>query len=690
MKRALIVSLLIAGIAACALLFVFQRVDGVVLKQREEAETTALLEAAGSAQKGRIPYDWSAAAFVPVDVLKQGAALTEGMKILVPPVNGVPSDLTLEVVGVNLSPDDGFAIADLTLIAKAPSKNVEVLIAASGLLRYLGEDSAKPAREGWRNLKFGVDLIEVRPGASIGLMQFKVHDLTRVLSSGVAASLGENCAVSVPVPTVVRADLQIDGREVCKAGDASIGLEWKTPTLRLSEKVEIAGPIFSKKGMWLLADQQPVGRLPFENPRLTRAEARKIVGDALAAAPLGNWRALVRLNRTVLEHLAASANAMNPTVSAKVTSVKGHLYHETWDFFGSGELKVDVDGIAGEGSVTIGPVVTAWKPNEGIEVTVPLTGEARVPIHIHLDPGPTGGEGFDVGIQGSTAPPISVTATLRPEIVSLANKKALILRVAGRPQKAGLEITTDGKFRCDVGTAHVAKVGATITAELNPEGVPPLLLFSEVPSFEKVAAEGIQLAKAGLEISAAPEKLSVTEDGLLLEASVRLVASNGEREYSATFAEVRQACRALAVGKPVGSMNIAILVAGLELSPRNDIVRFIGNAINDLTKGPGPGNEFVNAVNTVADDLTHGLGPNNDLRKWFRSPGRETEKFLSSSADKAAQVAEKGGKELEKLADKAANVAEKGGKELEKLGDKAAEEGKKVIEVIRDPRRLIP
>ena len=57
--------------------------------------------------------------------------------------------------------------------------------------------------------------------------------------------------------------------------------------------------------------------------------------------------------------------------------------------------------------------------------------------------------------------------------------------------------------------------------------------------------------------------------------------------------------------------------------PNNDAVRYLRNAWNDVTRGPGPNNDLWRLGRSMWSDMTHGPGPNNDVRRFLDNAQRD-------------------------------------------------------------------
>jgi hypothetical protein len=121
-------------------------------------------------------------------------------------------------------------------------------------------------------------------------------------------------------------------------------------------------------------------------------------------------------------------------------------------------------------------------------------------------------------------------------------------------------------------------------------------------------------------VSVMPLQAVTNEDGLLVGATLNVSLSP---EWSDTSrvrddAEAKLKSDFAAAYKPTecpGDTTIAVLLGDLEFGPNNEIVKFLRNAWNDITKGPGKNNEVVKVLRAVTDAITASGQPIDDVTK---------------------------------------------------------------------------
>ncbi|UWQ58054.1 hypothetical protein K3722_16440 [Leisingera caerulea] len=199
--------------------------------------------------------------------------------------------------------------------------------------------------------------------------------------------------------------------------------------------------------------------------------------------------------------------------------------------------------------------------------------------------------------------------------------------LAVQPGCNRLEIiaTTDGRMKFDLGWISMPRVGARLFMPVSTEPVEPVLMMASAPiyfywdSLQK-AAESEEngtwtplMPNLASILNVTPAEFSLLDGQMRasVDVSVRHVAAPIDPEaraaaHAAVEAEERQAIAAAqeAIARLLEQAReenrcqevkpgLRVLIGDIEIGPNNELIKFLQNAWEDITKGPGPNNEIV-------------------------------------------------------------------------------------------------
>ena len=346
----------------------------------------------------------------------------------------------------------------------------------------------------------------------------------------------------------------------------------------------------------------------------------------------------VWINGNAISSLAPKVSELPPekrTATVSSDSFNGRIADKEWrdNILGKGGVFVEFNKPdAVHAALSVGEVSAKWLPTQGVAVSATAHLTATADVHVHIDPLIGGGVGTNVRMEGAGGTRLDGVMQISKVAVGSRTVLALVPRMRCNPTR--LELKTDGKLVVSWGWTKVPSIGARVeTAELN-NLVSPLVLLSDAPNVLQgrtdkdealpVNAGGMLLrvtpAWKSAKIVTRPLEATAGDVGLLLSAALEVVSSSqidrdmgsrGEAE-----AELRRdvAEQVKAFECPT-QMSVAVVIGDVEIGPNNEIVKFLRNAWNDITKGPGKNNEIVKVVKAVTDAFAAAGQPIDDTTK---------------------------------------------------------------------------
>jgi hypothetical protein len=376
--------------------------------------------------------------------------------------------------------------------------------------------------------------------------------------------------------------------------------------------------IVTENGLWALATQSMSGeQVNIDLGEEITAEQRKNLRSlkdslvpklALFRPPLQRDVAF-HLSSKILTGLADKYNNIElgkRVINLQSTSVSGNLYEDRWrdNILGDGGVFISLTNpSAARAEAQIGNVSAPWQAtSRTFVISVPLRIEAKVDIHIHVDPLVGGGAGTSIGMVGSTSYDINATAAFRK--ISAKGQEELFLVPDIPCQNLPLTIRTDGVLKIGPLSTEVPSIGANFYTVLGKKGLSPISVVDSIPrrfrlnpasAFDDPSkappvrhssgADGMQLAFSELDIQSDPNGvwLSANVNATLMKLSDTAQAPLSSRDLTESAREI------LDVQRPACEQNsrVEFLVGGIKVGPNNEFVkvfRVVGKALDDTRK----------------------------------------------------------------------------------------------------------
>lgn len=266
-----------------------------------------------------------------------------------------------------------------------------------------------------------------------------------------------------------------------------------------------------------------------------------------------------------------SSGGSGRTISIRMTGYQGHWYHHP---YGGAPLNVTLDVYPRSATATIRvlPSRFTWSRNSGVIYDIPLNMSAKVPLTAYVQP-VVGGFPVEVTLNGGVN--AILKGDLKPEISSAGGRsERLILENIPQCSIVAPVVSTGGSI--PIGLKYPIQLADLTNTTVSADMLPRLLAFTiDLPKNGRVSLNrraSVAARSIPIEMAIQPTALTLTNEGLLAAVTVStspgaLHAAANAVHHSASSSGVDTRCRA--AGGP------ALLVAGVEFGPNNDLVKFL-------------------------------------------------------------------------------------------------------------------
>ncbi|MET4260886.1 hypothetical protein ABIC09_005851 [Bradyrhizobium sp. S3.12.5] len=541
--------------------------------------------------------------------------------------------LTVAVDRLTFSPQMGRLDGSLGLTIKSDKRLVSAALAVEFVLYFSGVSQASPAttdRPAVFAAEFKLLPVSIDPAISFGFLNLVGRGfVSDIITGNVVSGLSERLTLSAPYQLQLRYTLDENRTFEQKFGDDNKGtLKYRVTHEPISVErwVHIIAPIFSIHGVLLAATLDESVAKPFDvKPSgydTSPATLEQQLSGRMASTEkyYSGKQLTISISKGAVGTLTdgISGALRKLSLSLASTEVSGRFVDKHWSDRVLGDGGFYAEAAGGDrvnGSVSVPSATFNYVPGKGLEGSLGLSISVDAAIHVHVDPLIGGGVGTTVGLKGSTNP--NVSARIAFSTFSSEGKDIALLAPVLNCTAVDLKVETDGTFKSDFGWTKVPSIGV-ITGELigaDPSdpailsGIPvviPVIAKTDV-NVSPASADQI-VVREGLYFTAEATRLTLeaANSGYILGSDFVLQASNHapdpkemdervQRLAAAAKDFWRKAMKPNCPEKP----SLRVLVGNLEFGPNNEIIKFIRNAWNDITKGPGKDNEVVKLLDRI-------------------------------------------------------------------------------------------
>ena len=414
-------------------------------------------------------------------------------------------------------------------------------------------------------------------------------------------------------------------------GQNSVHYKISHTPVTIEKWIHVNSPILTDRGITLSAslqddEAQPAAFEPDFSKSVTDSEVEQLRQQVAASqaridALYSSKDITVLVRPGAITDVAATASSTiwKLSLTLQSTAISGRFIDRKWSdkILGDGGFYAEAAG--GDrlhGSITPTGFDLKYSPGSGLGGSLSLSISADADMHIHVDPLIGGGVGTTVKLVGSATP--SVTASLQTGSFPFEGNSITFAAPVIKCSAIELQVQTDGKLAFAGGWFNVPSIGVKTGQLIGKDPLNPIVLTG-VPSAVPIVAKsdpadvpangGSQvIIKQGLYLTATIASLDVQPkpEGYSFSASLDVAISNDPpdsvkaTEYATRLNKAAQEFwqRNYNPSCPPAP-DLRVLVGDIEFGPNNEIIKFILNAWNDITKGPGKNNEVVKLVDRV-------------------------------------------------------------------------------------------
>jgi hypothetical protein len=562
--------------------------------------------------KSPIPGTWRGGAFVSAQTIKELFALQAGSKLDIQRFAGF-DQLEVELNEVRLKPQPEMMDVTLDLAVRSPKYSSDWSLVGEGLLAYRRTEVDGDSQR--QHAVFGIHLEKVRPNVSLLNMRMTPPEfLSGVYASIFMAFLDKWLEFKIPLSPTIKLTVEppTDGdkpRELTlpiKATGGSVTFAIEHKKIELPIKMNFALPVFTRNGVWLLADDgqfvPPIISATKSPTEKEIAALRTVVGTLLrerVVATAGADVVLFMHHRGFLE-VVDQLRGLSPESKTVVLRSKRHtgrLYDAKWNDRVAGQGGLFLEPASGQfasGSITLQSVTGKWLPRTGMSLDATLSARGKIALHWHFDPLLGGGVGRNVA---ADAPSISaaVTGLLKMSMTQAEERSVILLH----PDVACTHIPVDLKVRGDLD----ASVHTGFLFLERP--LAPLVLVDTIPTRVEMPTEKQPLKSAKpladhdgsktsvrivwrhpeVDIAVIPISASTTEAGFVAfaKASVsqpKLDKDTLKRAREAHTKALNQTLTTAHGQKCPRADDLRVTIAGMEIGPNGEIIKILKTVVD--------------------------------------------------------------------------------------------------------------
>lgn len=702
---------------ACASACEHDDVVKVVLRDRAQTEWISIAATKKLLEQGPLPAHWDAALFVDADAFTNLARRFEGLEARFDKNQGDLGEAFLTLTHFDIEPTLGALKGSISLAGKAKKLNAALAIKVEVIARYEGTVTDTDGSQRFAQFKWTP--VSIQPSVDWGPLHARAKDLDGQLIALIAENFvkPDAFAFTLPVQQSLSAEsgfAQPRKTRVPVPPNGWIDFSESMPEQKVDPGAANTAAIFANYGVWIVTqiskdDPLPppptIPNIPTEQLDTQIAAMRQAMAPALAKAQPTGGGVKAFIAKSAFSKLIAAVNAVpaeGKRVTIQATAHEGKLAEKTLHDNTLGsigafvELASDADTKA---SISLGTITGGWTAN-GLQLTVPIAAQMESSLHFHVIAPIGGGAGIVVGVKGDASQAISLSA--KPVFVSDALVAAAALTPKAQCVQVPITVVTDGKLRVDLGWMSVPSVGVKTYLPAFNEDAPPESLFDSRPHFvnfvpQNTKAVSFMHPKPFGEIELVPTAIKTSNDGVEFGAKLIVAdltppgapddAKAAEQLVQQDAGVVSRRVKTLLHASQESSTctapgNTELLIGDIAIGPNNEVVKFLTNAVNDLTNGPGDNNDVVKAGAYVGGVLKK-LNPADPAVRGFLNSTEDAAKKAFGENSVAYALTASVNKDIQAFEDNPAKyVADMPAQTWKALGDM----GSGTIEAVTKPQ----
>ncbi len=478
---------------------------------------------------GPVPEAWGAGLFL--DVPSLNGLLSQIDMTFQYDGAGPLAGTSVQVTHIKLLPKPGALDAELNLVAEKAGFSLPLNVAA----RVTYQGITKPPSSAASELTLRIEPTEVSPNFASGWLNWVKRSFWRNLLPDLTLLLADphlfEVRFQIPDRITIPFGFQKQETVLVNGGEGTVSYTAAMEPSSLTQQIAYAGPVFTDRGIWLLAKLGDAGTqvlVPETVPSLSVSELQERVSALeaaisvqLARAPLLRGGAELYVGKSLLLALTDKLERLDPAkrrVTFTTTGQSGYLAgrRQSMGILGNLGIQAVLLDKTGTGDVQFDFGKAQWTSDA---LTIPMNASmhAKANVELNVDVIASGIVRTSVGIVGEGS--ASVAATAKPSILGTGPQRVAVLEFPGTCAVIRADIKTDGVLKTDVGWTKVPSIGGRITTPVGP--LPPLLLLDGRPQLVKLPPKRfgswmVLPRHQAVALTLVPDSFQGTSDGLNL------------------------------------------------------------------------------------------------------------------------------------------------------------------------------
>ncbi|QTT87541.1 hypothetical protein [Pseudomonas chlororaphis] len=611
--------------------------QNMVLTSASHDKAISIWSAEQIIETGKAPENWPTSIFIPAKSIEALASSLVGATYNIPDdvdgaTNKPKGNFQIAVDRFDLKVADGALSPEIQVSVKyLPNGNPPVWADSVVRIDIVGilQPSKMPDNSDKKDeltKVFRIVPLSITPKVNVWPLSLKTSELVaKIAAAQVIEKVGDRLYVKVPaISSAIKIDTNINTEQYSKFEEEGGYTLRQTMDGKLHNKLLQADNILiTNAGIWYLGglNLKEIPPLPLDDAGLSKwlESHQETIKEKTAPFQLKTDNVKAKISNSALVEVLEEIKKprLIPAVSFSMGALPGlpaitlvpaksmyemnlHAFNATGvisyqsiskdDLLGNIGVKISPKtSELGKGVVSINIPTLGWKPGVGIEGKIAANVEMNANVHAHLDTAKIGGGvGVDVAVAGTTSATIPIQ--LKLESVSTAAGSAFVMRTILECTPIDIDTIPDASYKgIDFDIVQIATVKFRFKKIIGGESSSPSILLDSTPQYiialkpsEKENQPGF--IEKGFLLSLKPKTLSVTPDGLELEAGIDI--SPSEKQSADFNVEAKkalsEAVSKLIKGKECENVNdIEVLLGPPQLSNLGSLMAYVMIAVKE-------------------------------------------------------------------------------------------------------------
>ncbi|UPG93867.1 hypothetical protein [Luteibacter aegosomatissinici] len=428
------------------------RLDRVELKETLRDEVVQLDIARQMLNRGRIPYDWDAAAYLNEGVINRILDTYQGTTFQIKQLPNV----TFEIESLDADIQPGSTQVEVALRASySTNDTISARVHGKALLILKAIETSRDP--GMATALFRISMLDLKPSLSFYILDLRASDLLQnVASAHVAEALGQALIVRLPLRVPTHSDVKVDSDDEVKLANTNFKLKLTMPVTTIGQSVEFAMPLSIGNGIWLLVRDGPAFQpldpaLLSSDPvalrqtidRLQRDIQSKSSNVVTPKSDVALWLGKSLLQRPLLEFGSLAPESRR--VHAEAHDLHGTLVDATASVLAHDNVGLTMTLASTSGDLQIDSVQPIWHTEDGLHAAIHVTARASAVVKAVIGTVVGGGISTDSTLTGEAQHTLDIRLALRP--IQAVDQTAIMFGPLFSCQNVPVLIETTGDLR---------------------------------------------------------------------------------------------------------------------------------------------------------------------------------------------------------------------------------------------------